>query len=76
MRNSNDGKDWEAQYYDSLSQQVLGRSVEHVLLLHHNLINALFLADVIHMFQGKGWTLIDSEVAFEDPVYAMRPNAS
>jgi peptidoglycan-N-acetylglucosamine deacetylase len=26
------------------------------------------------MFQEKGWTLIDSEVAFEDPVYAMRPN--
>src|SRR3954466_15607424 len=63
-----------AQYYDGLSRTVLGRSVAHVLLLHHNLINALFLADVIHMFRDKGWTLIDSEVAFGDPVYAMRPN--
>lgn len=63
-----------AQYYDGLSRQVLGRSVAHVLLLHHNLINALFLADIIHMFRDKGWTLIDSEVAFEDPVYRMRPN--
>ena len=63
-----------AQYYDGLSRQLLGRSVAHVLLLHHNLINALFLSDVIHMFQGKGWTLIDCEVAFQDPVYAMRPN--
>src|SRR5580658_6117020 len=33
-----------AQYYDGLSRQVLGRSVAHVLLLHHNLVNALFLA--------------------------------
>jgi hypothetical protein len=26
------------------------------------------------MFRDKGWTLIDSEVAFKDPVYSMRPN--
>jgi hypothetical protein len=63
-----------AQYYDGLSQAVLGRSVAHVLLLHHNLINALFLRDVIQMFKDKGWTLIDSEAAFKDPVYAMRPD--
>lgn len=63
-----------AQYYDGLSHQVLGRSVSHVLLLHHNLINALFLADVIHMFREKGWNLIDAEVAFKDPVYELRPN--
>jgi peptidoglycan/xylan/chitin deacetylase (PgdA/CDA1 family) len=63
-----------AQYYDGLSRTVLGRSVAHVLLLHYNLINALFLRDVIQMFKDKGWTLIDSEVAFKDPVYAMRPN--
>ena len=63
-----------AQYYDGLSRQVLGRSVAHVLLLHHNLINALFLADVINMFQARGWTVVDSERAFSDPLYAMRPN--
>jgi peptidoglycan/xylan/chitin deacetylase (PgdA/CDA1 family) len=63
-----------AQYYDGLSRQLLGRSAAHVLLLHHNLINALFLADVIHMFEQKGWTLIDAEVAFKDPLYAMRPD--
>jgi len=64
-----------ARYYDGLSRAVLGRSVAHVLLLHHNLINALFLKDVIQMFKNRGWTLIDSEVAFKDPVYAMRPDS-
>ena len=63
-----------AQYYDGLSRAVLGRSVAHVLLLHHNLINALFLRDVVQMFERKGSTWIDSEAAFEDPVYAMRPS--
>jgi peptidoglycan/xylan/chitin deacetylase (PgdA/CDA1 family) len=63
-----------ALYYDGLSHRVLGRSVAHVLLLHHNLINALFLADVIRMFEEKGWTLIDSDQAFQDPVYRLRPD--
>lgn len=63
-----------AQYYDGLSRQLLGRSIPHVLLLHHNLINALYLADIVRMFQDKGWTLIDVEVAYRDPVYAMRPD--
>jgi peptidoglycan/xylan/chitin deacetylase (PgdA/CDA1 family) len=63
-----------AQFYEGLSRVVLGRSIAHVLLLHHNLINAMFLKDVIQMFRDKGWTLIDSEAAFKDPVYAMRPD--
>ncbi len=63
-----------AQYYDGLSRAVLGRSVAHVLLLHHNLINALFLSDVIAMFARKGWTVIDAQAAFDDPVYALRPD--
>jgi hypothetical protein len=32
------------------------------------------LKDVIEMLKDKGWTLIDSESAFRDPVYGMRPN--
>ncbi len=62
-----------AQYYDGLSRAVLGRSARHVLLLHHNLINALFIGDVIQMFRDQGWTVIDVESAFADPLYAMRP---
>jgi peptidoglycan/xylan/chitin deacetylase (PgdA/CDA1 family) len=65
--------DDRAAYYESLSRDVLGRSVAHVMLLHHNLINALFLGDVIRMFRDKGWTVIDADTAFKDPVYAARP---
>ena len=63
-----------AQYYDGLSHVILGRSVAYVLLLHHNLINALFLRDVIQMFRNGGWTLINAETAFADPVYDLRPD--
>jgi peptidoglycan-N-acetylglucosamine deacetylase len=63
-----------AQYYDSLSRQVLGRSAHHVLLLHANRINAEFLPDVIMMFRARGWTLIAPEDAYQDPLYALKPS--
>jgi hypothetical protein len=65
---------WErATYYDELSRKVLGRSVKHTLLVHHNVLNGLFLGDVLQMFKSKGWKLIDAEEAFTDPVFSSEP---
>ena len=63
-----------AVYYDGLSKAVLGRSILHVTLLHHKLINALFLADAVQMFRDKGWHVIDATTAFDDPVYSIGPD--
>jgi len=66
---------WDrANYYESLAKKVLGRSPEHVLLLHTNAVNAAFLPDVIEMFRSRGWKVVDAEQAFSDPLYAARPN--
>ncbi len=66
---------WErAQYYDDLSRRVLGRSVKHTLLVHHSLLNALFLGDVLDMFKSKGWSLVSAEESFADPVFAETPD--
>ena len=65
---------WDrAQYYNSLSHRVLGRSVKHTILVHYNLLNGLFLDDLISMFKSKGWQLIDAEEAFSDPVFSEKP---
>jgi peptidoglycan/xylan/chitin deacetylase (PgdA/CDA1 family) len=64
-----------AQYYDQLALKVLGRSPKHTLLIHHNLLNALFLDDLIHMFKQHGWKVIDSERAFTDPVFNITPHS-
>jgi len=65
---------WErALYYDDLSRKTLGRSVKHTLLMHYNLLNALFLGDLLDMFQSKGWKLIDATEAFKDPVFSAEP---
>lgn len=65
---------WErALYYDDLSRKTLGRSVKHTILVHFNLLNALFLSDLLDMFQSKGWKLIDASEAFKDPVFSAEP---
>jgi len=66
---------WQrAQAYQELSQRLLKRQIPQVMLLHHNLLNALFLEDVIAMFQRQGWTLVDPQKAYEDPVYQLQPD--
>ena len=62
-----------SEYYDALAQRVLGRPVKHTVLVHFNLLNALFLNDLLAMYKAKGWQLIDAEEAFTDPVFALKP---
>ncbi|HTA67930.1 MAG TPA: polysaccharide deacetylase family protein [Bryobacteraceae bacterium] len=65
---------WErAQFYDDLSMQVLSRSVPHTLLIHWNLLNSLFLTDVLNMFHRHGWRIVSAEHAFRDPVFLRAP---
>jgi peptidoglycan/xylan/chitin deacetylase (PgdA/CDA1 family) len=65
---------WErATYYEELGQKLLGRSIKHTLLLHHNVLNGLFLKDLLQMFKDKGWKLISAEEAYVDRVYLAEP---
>lgn len=62
-----------SEAFRDLSRQLLGREVPQVLLLHHNLLNALFLGDVLRQYRDLGWRMVDPETAFADPVYALQP---
>lgn len=63
-----------AQYYEGLAQQTLGRSPHHVLLLHVRAINAAWLKDVITAFKANGWTFVESDRAYQDPIYQIQTN--
>lgn len=63
-----------ASAYRDLSRRLLGRDIPQVMLMHHNLLNALFLGDVIEMLRKEGWTFVDPEKAYEDPVYQLQPD--
>jgi peptidoglycan-N-acetylglucosamine deacetylase len=59
--------------YRELSQQLQGRDISQVLLLHHNLLNAMWLDDVLTQFKEMGWKIITPAEAFADPVYKLEP---
>ena len=62
-----------AEAYRDLSRKLLDREIPQVMLMHHNLLNALFLGDVMAMLRREGWAFVDPEKAFEDPVYQLHP---
>jgi len=65
---------WDrATYYDGLARRALGRTVPHTLLIHYNLLNSLFLGDLLSMFRDKGWKLMDASEAFTDPIFKSEP---
>ena len=66
---------WQrAAFYDGLARHLLGRPIKHTLLIHHKLLTALFLEDLLQMFASRGWRCIDADEAFGDPVFAREPD--
>jgi hypothetical protein len=58
-----------ARHYRQLARDVLGRDIRHTLLVHHNLLNALYLGDIMQALRIDGWKWIDASDAFRDPVF-------
>jgi peptidoglycan/xylan/chitin deacetylase (PgdA/CDA1 family) len=64
-----------SEYYDELARSVLHRPIKHTLLIHHNLLAALFLNDLIDGLKGRGWKFINADEAYRDPVSRELPHS-
>jgi peptidoglycan/xylan/chitin deacetylase (PgdA/CDA1 family) len=62
------------EFYDAIAQKSLGRSPQHVLLLHENDAAALFVGDLIAHLRAKGWKIISPQQAYQDPIARNFPN--
>ncbi len=66
---------WERTvFYDDLAKKIGRKNVKHTLLIHHNLVTALFLEDLLKMFAEKGWKVIDADKAFKDSIFKTYPS--
>lgn len=63
-----------AAAYRDLSRRLFDRDIPQVMLLHYNLLNALFLGDVIEALRRDGFSFVDPEQAYADPVYRLEPD--
>jgi len=62
------------EFYDSMAQQILGRSPHHVLLLHENDLAALFIGDLVKELRKHGFRIVPSTIAFDDPIATREPD--
>ena len=62
-----------SSFYRQLSLDVLGHEIRHTLLVHYSMMNALFLQDVMAAFEKSGWTWVDADRAFQDPIFMREP---
>lgn len=57
------------QFYQEKSQELFGRNIRHILLLHANALNADYLDGLAAMYRKNGYGFISMEAALEDPAY-------
>lgn len=60
----------EARRVDRMSQNNLGRSAKHILLLHMNRLNADHLDRLLSQLSAEGWDFITIPEALADPIYS------
>ncbi|MCK5128043.1 MAG: polysaccharide deacetylase family protein [candidate division Zixibacteria bacterium] len=61
----------ELEEAEGLAEKVLGRPINHVLLLHANQLNAFFLNDLLQAISDNGYDFISLDKALSDPIYTM-----
>lgn len=61
-----------ASHYDAKGRAKVGRPIRHVLLLHLNYLNSLYLDDLLQRFRADGWSFISFEDALKDEVYRLK----
>ena len=49
------------------------RDLPHLMLVHHNALNALFLKPLLRELQSDGWEIVDAKTAMDHPVMAGPP---
>jgi peptidoglycan/xylan/chitin deacetylase (PgdA/CDA1 family) len=62
------------EHFHNLAERVGYAGVPHSMLMHHNILNAFFLDDVLMALKSQGWSLIDAKETFEHPLYKLEPN--
>lgn len=62
-----------AQHFETLAGILDYPNLPHALLMHHNILNGLYLDDVLMALKSTGWDLVDAKDVFEHPFYRLQP---
>ena len=63
-----------SNYWDGVAQALGFKSLPHLTLVHHNVLNGYFLEDVLVALKADGWRFVDAEDALQfKPFHAVPP---
>jgi peptidoglycan/xylan/chitin deacetylase (PgdA/CDA1 family) len=62
------------EFYEGQAEQIVGRAIPQILLIHANALNADWLAPLLDALAARGYAFISLEEALADPAFA-RPVA-
>jgi len=59
--------------WERTADELTGRNIRHVMLLHANRINRDYLGQILDELQSAGYTFITLDRAYQDPIYQEEP---
>lgn len=59
-----------------LARQLGFDALPHSLLVHHNILNGLFLQDVMDALASDGWMFVDAHDMLKHPLYRLKPDTA
>ena len=62
-----------ANHWDGVAQALGFKSLPHLTLMHHNILNGHFLKDVLLALKSEGWTFVDAQEALNFSAYHPMP---
>ena len=60
-----------AEHFQNLAKRIGYPDIPHSMLMHHNVLNGLFLDDALTALKANGWSMIDAKDMFEHPLYKL-----
>lgn len=57
------------EFFEDYSVRLLGYELPQILLLHANELNADYLGQLVAMLRARGYTLVSTDTAMQDPAY-------
>lgn len=59
-------------YFENLSQQLYGRQIKMIYQSHDNILNAVYLPQILELLSKRGYTFISLKEALKDNAYKSR----
>ncbi len=56
-------------WYEALAARVFGRNIDHVILMHQNVLNAERLPEVLALMAKRGYAFATVDAVLKDPAY-------